>query len=163
MNQTNRVALSDETRLALRQRRVDNQLARKAKQAHHAKFLQTLPDSEVAARAAHRLNRARLRIKLKSLAAEAKIIRAEEARNFGATRDNLYLHRVLDVRGEARAGHLIYGLIRGMPLDRIETRSKRDEPLDKVYPPSLKQRLVQLAKKYGPTRDFTLPDVLQLK
>lgn len=62
-----------------------------------------------------------LKVKLKSLAAEARIIRTEELR----TRDNelredLYLHRIHKVRSEARATHLAYGYLRGRTYAQLE-------------------------------------------
>jgi hypothetical protein len=65
-------------------------------------------------------NRRFLKIKLKSLAAEARIIRAEERKTSEELRHELHLHRVRDVRGEARATHIAYGFIRGTPYGRVE-------------------------------------------
>ena len=52
----------------------------------------------------------RLRVKIKSLAAEARIIRQEERRHPGRSdiRSQLYRHRVKVVRVEARAAHLLH-------------------------------------------------------
>lgn len=62
-----------------------------------------------------------LKVKIKSLAAEARIIRLEEAR----TKDYqlkcvLYFHRVYDVRWEARWSQLAYGFLRGREYQEIE-------------------------------------------
>lgn len=62
-----------------------------------------------------------LKVKIKSLAAEARIIRLEEAR----TKDYqlkcvLYYHRVNDVRTEARLSQLAYGFLRGREYQEIE-------------------------------------------
>jgi hypothetical protein len=84
-----------------------------------------------------------LRVKIKSLADEARIIRKEETRTNGTLREELHMHRIGTVRYEARATHLAYGLIRGRTLDRIEkpTTPRPDHLWDKVR---------GMVKKYGP-------------
>ena len=64
-----------------------------------------------------------LKIKLKALAAEAKIIRLEEARSHDDLRDKLHSHRVFAVRPEARATQLAYGFLRGRSYSQIEGRA----------------------------------------
>lgn len=71
-----------------------------------------------------------LKIKLKHLAAEAKIIRHEEQRLRFSKRPEVQMevfqmhqHRTHDVRNEARATGLAYGFIRGMKYRDIESRS----------------------------------------
>lgn len=56
-----------------------------------------------------------LKIKIKSLAAEAQIIRHEEKKYWGgsALRTGLHLHRVHEVRSECRSAGLAYGFLRG--------------------------------------------------
>jgi hypothetical protein len=83
-----------------------------------------------------------LKVKVKSLAEEARIIRKEEAR--GSLREGLHRHRVDIVRPEARAAHLAYGLIKGRTLKRIEptAREPRAEGLWK--------RVRAMVDKYGP-------------
>lgn len=81
-----------------------------------------------------------LKIKLKSLAAEAKIIRKEE-RKGGYYREELYRHRIDVVRYEARHTHIAYGLIRGRTLDQIERADSR--PFDH-------KRVEAMCLKYGP-------------
>ena len=67
-----------------------------------------------------------LKIKLKSLAAEARIIRREESRVPPRQRgprglhSQLHLHRTGNVRSEARHTLLAYGFLRGVPRHRIE-------------------------------------------
>lgn len=80
-----------------------------------------------------------LKIKIKSLAAESRIIRFEELRLKGRRRavadrqgdaglvqgmgielDGLYLHRVRDVRIEARAAQVAYAFLRCKPYASIE-------------------------------------------
>lgn len=63
--------------------------------------------------------RAMLKIKIKSLAEESKIIRLEEQRN-KYLRVELHEHRVIDVRRESRASQLAYGYIRGRAYTSIE-------------------------------------------
>ena len=85
-----------------------------------------------------------LRVKLKSLAAEARIIRKEELRfRFNPSiHDSLYLHRVKDVRREARVTLLAYQYLRGIPYKAVESLSHTAPDWSRV------ERLV---KKYGHT------------
>lgn len=96
-----------------------------------------------------------LRVKVKSLAEEARIIRREERRAHGALRNELHAHRVLIVRNEARATHLAYGFIKGLTLDQMEP--KRDGgPADAL----LWERVRKMTKRYGPI-GFVEPDVMR--
>ncbi len=61
-----------------------------------------------------------LRVKVKHLAEEARIIRKEEHRTYGDTRDWLYLHRINNVRPECRATHIAYAFAKGTPLESLE-------------------------------------------
>jgi hypothetical protein len=61
-----------------------------------------------------------LRIKIKSLMAEARIIRHDEKKTFGQLRNELHLHRVIDLRRAARNAGLAYAVIRGVDPDRVE-------------------------------------------
>ena len=61
-----------------------------------------------------------LKVKVKSLAEEARIIRREERRTQGTLRDELAWHRRSTVRWAARTSHMAYGLIRGRAIDQIE-------------------------------------------
>lgn len=81
-----------------------------------------------------------LRIKIKSLAEEAKLIRREERRTFGQLRNELHLHRTGIVRYEARHTHIAYGLLRGRSIDQIEPRAKEPPNMGKVE---------AMLKKYG--------------
>ena len=54
-----------------------------------------------------------LKVKIKSLAAESRIIRQEEYRSKGELRGELHNHRVTVVRNESRATHLAYDFLRG--------------------------------------------------
>lgn len=93
-----------------------------------------------------------LRVKLKSLAAEAKIIRKEERRSWGGLRESLHLHRINEVRQEARATHLAYGFIRGLMLGQMEPIRYVGEPAWRIksLDESLFKRVNQLIAKYGP-------------
>lgn len=85
---------------------------------------------------------AELRVKVKSLAAEARIIRREERRaRCGRTRESLYLHRIRDVRGEARAALLAYAFLRGREYGAAETPGKFNRPDWK--------RVLALVNKFG--------------
>lgn len=95
-----------------------------------------------------------LRVKIKSLAEEAKMIRLEEHRQKayrkrkGLSRPtpefwSLREHRTIDVRNEARASLLAYAYLRGMAYHRCEhPKSKLD--------PNILVRASKLAEKYGP-------------
>lgn len=85
--------------------------------------------------------REQLRVKLKSLAAEARIIRREERRTSGVLQHELWFHRIKVVRSEARCTHLAYGFIRGRTLDQMESKSDSPPNWDKVR---------AMLKKYGP-------------
>lgn len=61
-----------------------------------------------------------LKVKIKSLAEEARIIRKEEARTFGYLRDELHVHRVTVVRRAARHAILAYAVVRGVDLTKVE-------------------------------------------
>ncbi len=82
-----------------------------------------------------------LRVKVKSLAEEARIIRKEERRTFGRLRELLHHHRVWRVRMEARASHLAYGFIRGRTLEQMERIRHTEPDWDKVR---------SMCKRYGP-------------
>jgi len=77
-----------------------------------------------------------LKVKLKSLAEEARIIRKEELklkveRKFYKLNE-LHIHRVQHIRPIARATHLAYGLIRGLGYHQIERTSKSQPNWGKV-------------------------------
>lgn len=84
--------------------------------------------------------REQLRVKIKSLAEEARIIRMEEKRTHGVLRDELHLHRVGIVRNEARHAHLAYGFIRG----------RAHEQMEKNKPPFDQKKVQYMVEKYGP-------------
>lgn len=74
-----------------------------------------------------------LKVKIKSLAEEAKIIRLETKRAKRASiRDGLSLHRKGPVRHEARHTHLAYGFLRGRGYRQIEPKAHVAPDWDKV-------------------------------
>jgi hypothetical protein len=94
--------------------------------------------------------REQLRVKVKSLAAEAAFIRREEQKQYAHAKhlkqppilgDELRNHRRLVVRPEARSAHLAYGLIRGIPYEKMEAKVS--------VPPNWTQ-VRRLCEKFGP-------------
>lgn len=77
----------------------------------------------------------KLKIKLKSLAAEARIIRKEELKNKGKwawQAESFHGHRVGYLRPITRATHIAYGVLRGLGYHQIEPTSKSQPDWDKV-------------------------------
>lgn len=85
-----------------------------------------------------------LKVKIKSLAEEARIIRKEEKRSHGQLRDELYRHRIDVVRYKSRLALLAYALIRGK--DPLKGDPKADN--DWLAHPSVQA----MVKKFGPTQ-----------
>lgn len=86
-------------------------------------------------------NKIPLKVKIKSLAVEARIIKREE----GKTKDpqlknSLRFHRTYDVRKEARSAHLAYAFLKGFEYAQIESRC--NEKPDFV-------RIKKLVEKFG--------------
>lgn len=85
-----------------------------------------------------------LKIKSKTLAAEATFIRREEqiAKKNGNRKLNreLHEHRILQVRRAARSAHLARGFIRGSPYHRIES---------KCYEAPKRPEVLRLLERYG--------------
>jgi hypothetical protein len=81
-----------------------------------------------------------LKVKLKSLAAESRIIRLEETRSRGTLRCSLREHRVGIVRSEARHTHLAYGYLRGHALAVLEPQVSSIPDWERVR---------KMVKKYG--------------
>lgn len=105
-----------------------------------------------------------LKIKSKSLAAEARIIRDEELKvkalirkraalqkpvsKLESNRRKLYMHRVGTVREEARATFLARAYLSGKTRERVEKR-----PADGEYKPlgyHVNSRVKAMVTKYGP-------------
>lgn len=92
-----------------------------------------------------------LKIKIKSLATEATIIRTEEKKLTGERRNFVHNHRVIDVRQAQRATLLAYGYLRGMPYRAIERTTRWERaPYDRPGPDWAK--VAGMVVKYGPLR-----------
>jgi hypothetical protein len=81
-----------------------------------------------------------LKVKIKSLAAEARIIRHEERKSRGQLRNDLANHRKGIVRREARNTQLAYGYLRGRSYRQLEHSCHRQPDWEAV------ERMV---KRYG--------------
>lgn len=81
-----------------------------------------------------------LKVKIKSLTAESRIIRQEETRSRNELRNELRVHRVTAVRGETRCTQLAYGFLRGRSRTVIEPRAGTEPDWDRVK---------AMVKKYG--------------
>jgi len=100
------------------------------------------------------MQKTELKVKIKSLAEEARIIRKEENKTLKLHKmkypeggycpqyDSLRNHRRIDVQGEARAALLAYGYLRGVPYKAMESKTKEDNR------PNWK-RVRTIAKKFG--------------
>lgn len=88
---------------------------------------------------------AALKIKIKSLSEEARIIRKDENKSKKLKRpwviDSLHEHRIHVVRPEVRAANIAYGLLRGKTLEQIE-------PNRKNIPHGLLDRVNKILDKY---------------
>ena len=89
-----------------------------------------------------------LRVKVKSLAEEARIIRREASKTKGTLKLELQAHRRDVVRPAARVAHLALGFIKGRTLEQMERTRRRDPPwiVAKRH-----EKVVKLCKKYGPS------------
>lgn len=83
-----------------------------------------------------------LKVKVKSLTAEARIIRLEEQRSTGSLRDALCLHRRGVVRQAARESQLAYGFLRGRTYHQMERNAEHPPVWKNVY---------KMVVKYGTT------------
>lgn len=91
-----------------------------------------------------------LKVKLKSLAEEARIIRLETKRaKRESIRNGLYLHRIGVVRHEARHTHLAYGFLRGKEYRQIEPKAHTVPDWNKVR---------NMVGKYGAHLDWSSED-----
>lgn len=82
-----------------------------------------------------------LKVKIKSLAEEARIIRREERKSANTLRNRLHEHRTHDVRRESRAALIAYGYLGGKSLFVIEQKAKRCLVIDR--------RAYSIVKKFG--------------
>lgn len=91
-----------------------------------------------------------LKVKIKSLAEEAKIIRLETKRAKRASiKDGLALHRKGIVRSEARHTHLAYGFMRGREYRQMEPKAHQEPNWEKVR---------KMVEKYGTHLDWSSED-----
>lgn len=91
-----------------------------------------------------------LKVKIKSLAAESRIIRLESNRSKDpTTKCDLNNHRVGIVRTEARYSQLAYGFLRGLKYSQLESKTNNPVNFTKVE---------NLVKRFGVCIDYTLPD-----
>lgn len=94
-------------------------------------------------------SRTYLKVKIKSLAAEARIIRHEESkalkRKNTALKDGLACHRRGIVRSAARLTHLAYGFLRGRPYKALEAKCAVKPDWDRVW---------KMVEKYGVCFDY---------
>lgn len=90
-----------------------------------------------------------LRVKLKSLATEAKYIRSEEDRrpHTSLIRLELREHRIKPLRIESRATGLAYGFIKGYERSRIENKR---HPMPEWVDKDLLKKVEAMVKRYGP-------------
>lgn len=87
------------------------------------------------------MSKSYLRVKVKSLAAESRIIRMAEGREKDeATRNGLHDHRVRDVREESRSALLAYAFLRNRPYSVVERVWHREAD----WP-----RVIKIVQKYG--------------
>lgn len=107
-----------------------------------------------------------LRVKAKSLAEEARIIRQEEKRTRGQLRSELHWHRITDVRSEARCTYIAYGLVCGTPLERIESKHRKLQPGEeygeKARAEERWKKIRSMIQKYGPTDSGYRTELLAL-
>lgn len=87
-----------------------------------------------------------LKVKIKSLAEEAKIIRKEEEKTKDRSlRSVLHFHRVSDVRKEARHSQLAYAFIRERSYKDVERTTKNEPSWARIW---------KIAEKFGPSWDW---------
>jgi len=96
-----------------------------------------------------------LKVKVKSLAEEARIIRREERKTRHGLRWELHDHRAGTLRAEARATHIAYAMIRGRTLYQIECCARLPRPA------TLWERVRAMIKKYGPTNPLLNATLLE--
>ena len=90
-----------------------------------------------------------LKVKIKSLAEEARIIRLETKRARKISiKNGLALHRTGIVRLEARHTQLAYGFLRGLAYSQMESKTHKEPDWKKI------KRMIE---KYGSHWDRTSP------
>lgn len=93
-----------------------------------------------------KLNLIKLKIKAKSLAAEARIIRKEENKLSGLRKHALSEHRKGTVRRHARATFLAIAYLKGRPYKTVEKTCWNTTLRDRYIIP----KVVAMVQKYGP-------------
>lgn len=88
-----------------------------------------------------------LRIKIKSLAAEAAIIRQEAKKTSGLVKYGLNQHRTGIVREHTRINLLAYGLIKRVPYSVMEQKTDTKVNFSKI---------VEIAKRFGETDEIAI-------
>ena len=89
-----------------------------------------------------------LRIKIRSLADEARSIRQEARKTTGMVKWGLNNHRTMVVRPHSRHNLLAYGLLRGVPYEVIEKKCQLAPNLSGIE---------KHARKFGGTDDIIKP------
>jgi hypothetical protein len=111
-----------------------------------------------------------LKIKIKTLAAEAKIIKAEESKWPGISdmRTSLHEHRILVVRRENRSSQLAYGFLRGRDYNVMEWKCYEqpnwkavEEIAQRFGRPYFKPQ--DIAQKFAEWRDAGLEHIKRVK
>lgn len=88
-----------------------------------------------------------LKIKIKSLAAETKIIKQQERKTHGPLREEMYRHRIDVVRKVTRDSLIAYGIIRGRTIEQMEP-NRKSEPDWKA--------IDKMVATYGPKQPVAL-------
>lgn len=83
-----------------------------------------------------------LKIKVKNLADEARLNRAEARKASGKVKWNLNHHRTSVLRDHARHNLLAYGILRGVPYLAMEQKCEKAPDWDRVS---------KIAKRFGAT------------
>ena len=100
----------------------------------------------------NKLNLIKLKIKSKSLAEEARIIRKEERKLTGEDRDELVMHRRGTVRQHARATYLAIAFLRHRAYKTVEHKCNSTAYRDYYVIPKVEA----MVKKYGDRDDDQL-------
>lgn len=89
-----------------------------------------------------------LKVKIKSLAEESRIIRLEEKKaRTTKLLNELYEHRIKVVRRECRAALLAYAFLRAKPLCQVEPSERRDTDY-------VDRRAHKIVKKFGTQKAY---------
>lgn len=104
-----------------------------------------------------KFNLVKLKIKSKTLAEEARIIRHEERKFGGWERETLAYHRRRIVRDEARATQLAIAFIKGQPYHTRENTCKDTVYRDLYIVP----KVFKMARKYGDNPQVMKDDILE--